>query len=350
MGPRTQEVEAALAAELGVRHAVAVSSCTAALHIAYLAAGVGPGDEVIVPSYTFVATASAALYCGARPVFAEILGDHDLGADPGHVDSLITPRTRAVAVVHFAGYAAAIEELRALCDERELALVEDAAHAPLATAGGRRLGTVGLAGAFSFYSNKVLAAGEGGLVATDDDDVAAAARALRTHGMTAATWDRHAGRAVGYDVARVGFNYRMDEMRAALLLSRLPRLAGEVERRRALVRRYRELLAQVDGVVVPYADEAVDESSCYVMPVVLDERDRRDTVARDLRTDHGVHTSVLYPPVHRFSAYRELYPDLELPRTEAASAGELTLPLYPHMAEADQDRVVAALGAVLAGG
>lgn len=350
MGPRIQELEAAFAQHLGARHAIAVSSCTAALHLIYLAAGIGPGDEVIVPSYTFAATASAVLYCGATPVFADIVGDEDLGVDPEDVERRITPRTKAVSIVHFAGYPAAATRLRAVCDAHGLALLEDAAHAPSATLDGRKLGTLGLAGAFSFYSNKVLSAGEGGLVATDDDEVAARVRSLRSHGMTAATWDRHAGRAVGYDIARVGFNYRLDEVRAALLVSRLRRLEDDIEGRRRLVREYRRRLASLEGVIVPYRDEDVARSSCYVMPVVLAERERRDAVAAALRADHGVQTSVLYPPVHRFTAYRERFPGVSLPRTEAAAAGELTLPLFPHMGTEALGRVVAGLEAVLAGG
>src|SRR4051794_31689243 len=171
MGPRTQEFERAYAERLGARHAVAVSSCTAALHLAYLAAGVGPGDEVIVPAITFVATAAAARYCGATPVLADVVGQHDLGVDPDDVATRITERTKAVCAVHYAGYAANLGRLRGLCEERGIALIEDAAHSPSATPVGesRKLGTHGLAGAFSFFSNKVLSCGEGGLLATDDD-------------------------------------------------------------------------------------------------------------------------------------------------------------------------------------
>src|SRR3954454_11184213 len=165
MGPRTAEFEEAFAAHLGCRHAVALSSCTAALHLAYLGVGIGPGDEVIVPSYTFAATAAAVLYCGGTPVFADVVGPHDLSIDPDDVARRITPRTKAVACVHFAGFAAPVERLRALCEEHGLALVEDAAHAPSATTAGRKLGTWGAAGCFSFFSNKVLPAGEGGLLA-----------------------------------------------------------------------------------------------------------------------------------------------------------------------------------------
>ena len=344
MGPQTQGFEAAFAEHLGVRHAVALSSCTAALHLAYLAAGVGPGDEVIVPAVTFVATAAAARYCGATPVLADVLGQHDLGVDPTDVEQRITSRTKAVCAVHFGGYAAPIVRLRELCNAYGLALIEDAAHTPSATpaGGGRRLGTYGLASAFSFFSNKVLSCGEGGLLATDDDRVAAQVRSLRSHAMTSGTWDRHKGHAAGYDVTGVGFNYRMDEPRAALLSARLPGLEEDIANRRRLVRRYREALARMGGLTVPYTDEDVDCSSCYVMPVMLDDPALRDPLRQLMLERHRVQTSVLYPAIHEFSAYADAGTDL--PRSELAAATELTLPLYPHLTEGDQDRVVAAVG------
>ena len=348
MGPRTERFETAFAAHLGVRHAVAVSSGTAALHLAYLAAGVGPGDEVIVPDITFVATANAVRYCGARPAFADVLGAHDLGIDPAHVEALITSRTKAVAVVHYGGYAADVATVAALCRRHGLALIEDAAHSPSATLtrGGRKLGAWGLAGAFSFFSNKVLGCGEGGLVATDDDDVAAFVRRYRSHAMTSGTWDRHRGHATAYDVVGLGFNYRLDELRAALLEARLPGLHGDVERRRAIVRRYRAMLADVPGLTLPYRDEDVEHSSCYVMPTIVEPPELRDPLRERLR-ERGVQTSVLYPAVHEFSAYRDT-PHAPLARSARVAQTQLTLPLYPHLAPADQDYVVAAVREALA--
>src|SRR3954470_20909557 len=165
MGPRTAAFEAAFAEHLGVRHAVALSSGTAALHLAYLGAGVGPGDEVVVPAMTFAATAAAVRHCGGVPVAADIVGPHDLGVDPADVEAALTERTRAVCVMHYGGYPAAAEALRELCAARGLALIEDAAHAPSArSATGAMIGTLGLASAFSFFSNKVLSCGEGGLL------------------------------------------------------------------------------------------------------------------------------------------------------------------------------------------
>ena len=348
MGPRTAAFEEAFAQQLGCRHAVAVSSGTAALHVAYRAAGVDSGDEVIVPSFTFVATASAVLYCGARPVFADIVGIEEPSLDPVDVERRITPRTKAVTAVHFAGYPAAVEALAALCADRGLTLIEDAAHAPSADLNGRKLGTFGRAGAFSFFSNKVLSIGEGGMVATDDDELAERARRLRTHGMTSSTWDRHRGHADGYDVVDIGFNYRLDEVRAALGLVRLRRLEREIARRRELTWTYRRRLRAVSDLILPYADEQVPRSSCYVMPVMLTNPERRSQFRRVLREEHGVQTSVLYPAIHELSAYRKRFPDVSLPRTELASRSEVTIPLYPHMSADEQEQVLHGVEAALA--
>jgi dTDP-4-amino-4,6-dideoxygalactose transaminase len=349
MGPRTKAFEDAFAAQLGCEHAVCVSSCTSALHLAYHAAGVGPGDEVIVPSITFVATAAAAVYCGATPVFAEIIGQHDLSIDPEDVARRITPRTKAVCAVHFAGYAARIEELRELCDSRGVTLIEDVAHAPSARArSGRKLGTFGLAGTFSFFSNKVLSVGEGGLLATDSEEVAAQARLLRSHGMTSGTWARHTGLTDTYDVEALGYNYRLDEPRAALLLSRLPRLEEDIAQRRVLVRAYRERLAGIDGLTVPYDDADVELSCCYVMPIMLEDAERRERFRGFLREERGVQTSIFYPAIHEFTAYRERFGEQSLPRSERAARTEVTLPLFPHMTEGELDRVVTAIEAALA--
>jgi dTDP-4-amino-4,6-dideoxygalactose transaminase len=343
MGPRTQEFEEAFAEHLGARHAIALSSCTAALHLAYLAAGVGPGDEVIVPAITFVATAAAARYCGAEPVFAEVKGVHDLGLDPEDVARRITPRTKAVCPVHYAGYAADVAALRAICDNAGIALIEDAAHSPSATPVGEthKLGTYGLAGAFSFFSNKVLSCGEGGLLATDDDEVAARVRSLRSHAMTTGTWDRHRGHAPGYDVTGVGYNYRMDEPRAALLTARLSGLEDDIARRQELVHRYRERLAGVPGLSLPYDPAEVDSSSCYVMPAIVGDPELRDPLRAFLLDERRVQTSVLYPAVHELSAYAGAGADL--PRSELVGRAEITLPLFPTLSEADQDRVVSAV-------
>lgn len=348
MGPRTEAFEDAFARHLGCRHAVAVSNCTGALHLAYMTAGVQPGDEVIVPSFTFVATASAVSYCGARPVFADIVGLEQPSIDPVDVERRITPRTKAVCAVHFAGYAAAVDVLEELCRDRGLALIEDAAHAPSAELGGRKIGTFGRASVFSFFSNKVLSVGEGGLLATDDDEVAAAARRLRSHGMTSTTWDRHRGHADAYDVLDIGFNYRIDEVRAALGLARLQRIDAEVARRRQLTLTYRRSLQELSDLILPYTDEQVADSSCYVMPIMLADPARQARFRDALLSEHGVQTSLLYPAVHELSAFRRRFPDVSLPRTEQAARCEVTIPLYPHMNPDEQARVLQAVREALA--
>src|SRR5947209_17278592 len=223
MGPRTEELEAAFAAYTGARHAVAVANGTAALHLSALAAGLGEGDEVVVPSLTFVATVNAVAYTGATPVFADISGLAEPWLSAAAAERAITPRTRAVMTMAYGGQAGETEALAALCADRGLTLLEDTAHAAGSRLQGRHLGTFGLAGAFSLFSNKNLAIGEGGLIVTDDDDLAARVRLLRSHGMTTLSWDRHRGHASTYDVVALGFNYRIDEPRAALAARRLAR-------------------------------------------------------------------------------------------------------------------------------
>jgi dTDP-4-amino-4,6-dideoxygalactose transaminase len=340
-GPRVEEFERVFAEHLGVRHVVATSSCTTALHLALLAAGVGPGDEVIVPSFTFVATVATVMQSGATPIFGDIAGTHDLCMDPEHVASLVGPRTKAIMPVHYGGYGAAPARFAELADRHGLALIEDCAHAPFSTHEGKPLGTFGFAGCFSFFPNKVLGIGEGGCLCTDDDEAAAKARLLRSQAMTAGTTQSQNGSIAGYDVVDLGYNYRMDEPRAALLVSRFRRLPGEIERRRELTRYYRERLAPLD-LIVPFADEQIDSSSAYSMSVLVPEPGRRDDVRVGLG-ERGVQTTTMYTGVHEFSAYRSRFPDVSLPNTERASQTQFNLPLFPHLTEADIDRVVTTL-------
>ncbi len=347
MGPKVAEFEQRFAEHLGSRHVIAVSSCTAALHVALLAAGIGPGDEVIVPSFTFVATVATVVQAGATPVFADIVGPGDLCMDPEHAASLITPATKAIVTVHYGGYAAAPARLRETCDEHGLLFHEDCAHAPYAEYDGRNLGTFGHSGAFSFFPNKVLGIGEGGAICTDSDETARLARLLRSQGMSSGTAERSAGETNGYDVTLAGFNYRMDEPRAALLTSRFARLPAEIARRRELTMMYRDLLASQDGVSVPFSDEQVKTSSAYSMSVLLADPIRKNEVRTELH-ERGVQTTTMYTGVHEFSAYRERFPGVSLPRTELASRTQLNLPLFAHMTDEQVHRVVTVLAEVLA--
>jgi dTDP-4-amino-4,6-dideoxygalactose transaminase len=338
MGPRTAEFETSLAGYTGARHVVGVTNGTAALHLICLAAGLGPGDEVITPSLTFVASVNAIAYTGATPVFVDITGLDKPWPSAAAVEAAITSRTKAVLAVAYGGNPGDIAAIRNLCEARGLILLEDAAHAIGARHEGRHLGTFGAAGAFSFFSNKNLAVGEGGAAVTDDDALARRMRLLRSHGMTALTWDRHRGHASGYDVVALGFNYRIDEPRAALATVRLSRLDEENARREALVARYRKALVDIRGVQ-PTAPPAL-----HIFTVVLDPATARDDV-RETLARRGVQTSLHYPPVHHFSIYADGGPDL--PLTDAYSARAVTLPLFADMTEAQQDLVLDALAGAL---
>jgi dTDP-4-amino-4,6-dideoxygalactose transaminase len=344
MGPQTEALERDFAAYSGARHALAVTNGTAALHLVCAASGIGPGDEVVVPSMTFVATVNAIAYTGATPVFADIVGLTEPWLGPEAVAAVSGERTRAVMTMAYGGHPGCTADLAALASERGLTLLEDAAHAAGSRAGGRHLGTFGLAGAFSFFSNKNLAVGEGGMVVTDDDEAAARMRLLRSHGMTTLTWDRHRGHASGYDVVDLGFNYRIDEPRAALARRRLARLDAENARRAVLDARYRELLAGVGGLTAALAPPPEAQLAHHLFTVVLDEGVDR-AAFRDALAAHGVQTSVHYPPAHRFATYAAAA--AELPVTDAYGARAVTLPMFAGMTIEQHDLVVAAVRAAL---
>ena len=346
MGPRTQQFEAALGELLGVQHAVAVSSGTTALHLALLAAGVQPGDEVLVPAMTFVAGAAAVRYCGATPVFVELCGGHDLNMDPEDAARHVGPRTRAVLATHWMGYACDLPALEELSDEHGLLLIEDCAQSITAScADGRLTGTVGAAGCLSFFSKKQLCVGEGGMIVTSDEALAVKARSLRSHAMTSVTWDRHRGYAENYDVVDVGFNFRMDEAHAALGLSRLSRLHGDVASRRGLVRLYRERLAGVPAVTIPWSDEDLERASHFGFPIVLETPAERDRVADELQA-RRIQTT-WYPAITTLSAYRD-HP--HRPRTEDIAARHLVMPLASTFTAAEIELVVGQLVEILAAG
>jgi dTDP-4-amino-4,6-dideoxygalactose transaminase len=346
MGPRVIEFERAFAEFCGARHALAVANGTAALHLALLAVGCEPGDEVLVPSLNFVAAANTICHAGATPVFLDITGPDELNLDPDDLEAAIGPATKGVVVMHYGGYACDMEAIGRIAEERGLWVIEDAAHAPGGTWDGRQLGTFGRIGCFSFFSNKNLPVGEGGMLVTDDDELAALLRLLRSHGMTALTWDRHRGHAHSYDVVAQGFNYRLDELRAAIGLVQLRRLGAENAARARLVDRYRTLLHGKRGVVVPFAANGRRRSSCHIAVAVLPEGVSRADVRSDLAA-RGIQTSVHYPPIHAFSHYAELGARRALPRTDAVAERVLTLPLYAHLEEEQVDTVAEALLASL---
>ena len=350
MGPRVAEFEQAFGEMTGSKHALAVANGTAALHLALLAVECGPGDEVLVPSLNFVAAANTIVHTGATPVFLDIAGDDDLNMDPADVEAAITPKTKAIVVLHYGGYAADLDAIGRIADERGLVVVEDAAHAPGGTWNGRRCGTFGAVGCFSFFSNKNLPVGEGGMIVTDDDDLKERLRLLRSHGMTTLTWDRHRGHAHSYDVVTHGYNYRLDEIRAALGLVQLRRLLEENAGRGRVSARYREVLHGTAGITMPFPDPEAQECSSHHLAVVLLPEGTDRIAVRERLTEKRIQTSVHYPPIHRFTAYEELGGRRPLPRTDAVAERVLTLPLYAALTHDQVDTVVRELVAAVEAG
>jgi dTDP-4-amino-4,6-dideoxygalactose transaminase len=334
MGAVTQEFEREFAAYVGARHAVAVTNATAALHLACLAAGLGSGDEAVLPSLTFVATANAVRYTGAVPVFADIEGENDLNLSPRAIEACLTPRTRVILVVHYGGYACDMPSILSLAEEHGLTVIEDAAHAVGSELEGRMLGTWGKIGCYSFFSNKNMTSGEGGMLVTDDDALAERLRLLRSHGMTSLTWDRHKGHAWSYDVVDLGYNYRLDEMRSALGREQLKKLPQNNQRRREKTLLYRRLLAECcPQVKVPFEGHP-GISAAHLLPVLLPPQVSRTAFMENMKAQ-GIQTSIHYPPIHWFSAYRgmNLPGASNLPQTEALAAREVSLPLYPSLTD-----------------
>jgi dTDP-4-amino-4,6-dideoxygalactose transaminase len=350
MGPRTNEFEQRFAEYAGSPHAVALNSCTAGLHLSCLAAGLGPGDEAIVAGMTFVSTPNAVRYTGAEPVLCDIGGPQDMNIDIADVERRITPRTKAVLAVHFCGYPAPVVALRELCDEHGLILIEDAAQAVAASVAddGRRAGTVGHLGCFSLFSKNQLPVGEGGMVVSGDEALAAKVRLLRSHAMTSVTWDRHRGYADTYDVLDVGFNFRLDEPRAALALSRMPRLDGQIEARRELARTYRRELAGLDGLDFVWDERAVEAASHFAFPVLLPDRQARDRFRERLQ-ELGVQTT-WYPAIHRFTDYVETFGELSLPQVDAAADRHCALPMSSGFTAEEVGIVVEAVKQAIAEG
>ena len=345
MGKVTQEFEAAFAAHVQAKHAIAVTNATAALHLACLALGLGPGDEVIVPSLTFVATANAVRYVGATPVFADVVSPDDLNISPKAIESLLNSRTRAIIVVHYAGYPCDMEAILSIARQHNLFVIEDAAHAVGSELNGRPLGTWGDVGCFSFFSNKNMTTGEGGMMTTDNDDLAQKLNRLRSHGMTSLTWDRHKGHAYSYDVIDLGYNYRIDEIRAAIGLVQLSKVERNNERRRSLTQVYRDALQELaPQVAVPFQSH-VGKTSAHIMPILLPiETKRKEFI--DSMKENGIQTSIHYPPIHTFTAYKDTMV-WDLPVTEDVAKREITLPLYPAMSNDDVVVVVSAIQASL---
>jgi len=341
MGEETQNFETEFASFIGAKHALAVTNATAALHLACVVAEINLGDEVIVPSLTFVATANAVRYTGGIPIFADIESEDWLTISPASIERCITDKTKAILVMHYAGYACDMPAIMDIARRHNLAVIEDSAHAIGSELNGRKLGTWGQVGCFSFFSNKNMTTGEGGMLTTNDDALAERLKILRSHGMTSLSWDRHKGHAWTYDVVDLGFNYRIDEIRSAIGREQLKKVNGFNRRRGELTRLYRELLSELAPEIhAPFMDER--GTSCYhIMPILLPEGADRFQFMEGMKTE-GVQTSIHYLPIHHFKNYegQTQFLKTELSVTESAGKRIVTLPLYPAMKNADVEFVV----------
>ena len=340
-GPRVPRFEQAFAAFCGAREGVAVNSGTAALHCAMRALDLGPGDEVIVPAITFAASANAALYEGATPVFADVEAD-TLLIDPKSVASKITARTKAIVAVDYGGQPADYDALRELVGSRGIAIVADACHAPGATYKGRQTGTLGDVSCFSFHPVKHLTTCEGGMALTQSAELAQHMRRFRNHGIDSDHRAREAKGAHAYDMVELGYNYRLSDLQCALGLAQLSRLPDWVHARQTIAGWYQDALAYIPGVV-PLRTHP-DRTHAYHLYVVrLADGIDRDAVFSILRAA-GIGANVHYAPVYLHSFYRGRGYDRGIaPVAEASSGQILTLPMFPAMQKSDVDRVATAL-------
>jgi perosamine synthetase len=343
-GPTVDRFEAAFAGYTGAAHAAAVSNGTAALHLAMLAAGIGPGDEVIVPALTFAASANCVRYVGGTVVFADVRED-TLTVDPAHVASLVTPRTKAIVAVDYAGLPCDLDDLLELCERHGLVLVEDACHALGAEYHGRKVGSIAHLSTFSFHPVKHLTTGEGGMVSTNDPALAARVRRLRNHGIGSDHRQREREKTWRYDMLELGFNYRLPDVLCALGLSQLKKLPVWLERRRALAARYTSLLTEVPQLCLPV--EPADRRHAFHLYAVRVRSEPSSVGRRALYSAlraAGIAANVHYIPVYLHSYYRQLgYEAGMCPVAEAAYDGLLSLPMWHGMSDAQQDCVVAVL-------
>jgi dTDP-4-amino-4,6-dideoxygalactose transaminase len=346
-GPRVAEFESAFAAYVGCRHAIAVSSCTTALQLALLVQGIGPGDEVICPSLSFIATANSIASTGATPVFADI-GLKTYNLDSAHVEAQITERTRAILVVHQIGLPADMDALSAIARRHDLPIIEDAACAIGSSYNNELIGRpIGRMACFSFHPRKILTTGEGGMITTDEDELAERLRRLRQHAMSLSDVARHSARTIStetYD--EVGYNYRMTDMQAAIGLVQLDRLPVFLARRRALAARYTQALQSLDWLECPAVPANCEHNyQSYMVRLVDGTHGVRDSIMQTL-LEQNISTRRSIMAIHREAPYRSSHWEASLPVTNRVTETGFILPLFHEMTEQAQDRVIDALQSI----
>jgi len=337
MGPITQEFENQLSSFLDSKYCFAVSNGTAALHLAHVALGIGCDDEVICPSLTFVAGVNAINYTGATPVFADVESTNNFCISPKDIENRITMKTKAIQVMHFAGYSCDMDSIMKIASKHDLFVIEDSAHSIGGMYKEKKCGTIGDIGCFSFFSNKNLSIGEGGLIVTDNEYIEKKIKRLRSHGMTSLTWDRMQGNNFSYDVTEKGYNYRLNEISSAIGIVQLKKIIDYNNKRKALVQYYKKKLSDCFFIEIPF-NVFSEKSSFHIFPVLLDHDLNRNQFMLYLK-NNGIQTSIHYPPVHTFTAYKQFNNDF-LPITSEIGNREVTLPLYPEMKTDDIDYIV----------
>jgi dTDP-4-amino-4,6-dideoxygalactose transaminase len=340
-GPKTAEFENRFKNMLQVNHAVALTNCTVSLHLALKLADIMPRDEVICPSLTFVATINAIRYMEAVPVFADIKSLNDLTISPEDIEFKITKKTKAIIVMHFGGFACNMERIMNIAQKHKLKVIEDACHGPLSEYKGKKLGTIGDMGCFSFFSNKNISTGEGGMLVTNNPEYNERAKLLRSHGMTSTSYERAKGHSTKYDVVELGYNYRMDDIRATIGIVQLDKLENDLLKRKQIRKLYIERLSLINALIIPFKDQK-EFSSNYIFPIILKDstHKKRDLIREDLANE-GIQTSIHYPAVHRFSIYKEIRE--RLPLTEYVSDNLITLPMYAKLMEDEVNLIADAL-------
>jgi dTDP-4-amino-4,6-dideoxygalactose transaminase len=327
-GPKTVKFEENFSNMLGVKYALATSNCTVALHLALILAGVKKGDEVLCPSLTFAATVNAIRYVGAKPIFVDIKSTDDLNISPDDIKNKISKSSTAIIVMHYGGFACDMDQIIKIARENDLKIIEDACHGPSSEYNGEKLGTIGDIGCFSFFSNKNMSTGEGGMLVTNNRVFFEKAKLLRSHGMTTLSYERSKGHSTGYDIVNLGYNYRMDDIRASIGIVQLTKLAKDIMRRSIVRDLYIKYLKNINEIIIPFKDRT-GFSSNYIFTIILNGS-TRDVVRKELEYN-GIQTSFHYPPVHKFSHYAK-YTSL-LPITDYVADRLITLPMYSNLGE-----------------
>ena len=348
MGEKTTLLEAKFENYLGNDSiAVAVSSCTAALHLSMLALNIQKGDEIIVPSLSFIAQINIIKNLGAIPILVDCVSEDNLNMDMTTIKSKITSKTKAIIVLHYAGYPCEInDEILNLCNKNNIKIIEDVAHAPGAEINKIKCGTIGDFGCFSFFSNKNIAAGEGGLVVVKDIEIAKRLKLLRSHGMTSLSLDRIKGRAFDYDVIEYGLNYRIDEIRSAIAIEQLKKLDEANKLRKNKVKLYKDNLKNID-VNIPFSNfDNLNTSVYHIFPILLPKDTDRRKIMENLQYK-GVQSSIHYPAFWSFSKYKSIFESNNYPMCKEISHRQLTLPLYPTMRDKDVNYVCDSLREII---